>query len=183
MLQLLAKYYIEITYILCAILGGVMHWIKKFLNKETDAKLLEWYGRHNVAATIYTFTIFFFAIVGSLAADIINSQTGFWAAMYTGFVTGFAIDSGFNRDMRDVHRDLVETKTSMNDFFDKDGNRRSGSSRIGGSSRGGYSRDVSYDRDDSDDKNTRDDGRDDRTPSRNLTVEERRAQLRKKLKP
>lgn len=83
MLELLQKYHIEIVFIVCAMLGGIMHWLKKSMNNETDAKLLEWYGRNNIAATIYTFTVFFFAIIGSLAADIINSQTGFWAAMYT----------------------------------------------------------------------------------------------------
>lgn len=174
MSQFLIKYHIEITYIICAILGGIMNWIKKTMQGETDARLSEWYGRSNLAATVYTVTIFFFAIVGTLAADIINTQTGFWAAMYTGFVTGFAIDSGFNRDMRDVHKDMVRNKASMNDFFNKDPNNDY--DRVGSYSVSHYGRDESsyYASDDSD--------IDQRKPTRSLTVEERRAQLRKKLK-
>jgi hypothetical protein len=190
LLQLLSKYGIEITYILCAILGGIMHWIKKFLNKETDAQLLDWYGRNNVAASIYTFTVFFFAIVGSLAADIINSQTGFWAAMYTGFVTGFAIDSGFNRDMRDVHKDMIENKASMKDYFNKEDQSdsytrgRTTGGRTSGN-RNTYNNDRVNDKVTCDDKVVdREESDDDREPVQNkpLTVEERRAQLRKKLK-
>lgn len=171
MTALITQYHTEIAYIVCAMLGGIMHWIKKYLNKETDAKLSEWYGRNNIAATIYTLTVFFFAIVGSLAADIINSQTSFWAAMYTGFVTGFAIDSGFNRDVTDMNRDLIKTRDELNELYNKEDDD------IG---RSGISHRGRYQRDDDDEPATEDD--EPVKPNRPLSVEERRAELRKKLK-
>ena len=117
MIAFIAQYKIEISYIICAMLGGVMHWLKKYLNNETDVLLNQWYGRDNVAATIYTITVFIFAIVGTLAADIITTATGFWAAMYTGFVTGFAIDSGFNRDVSQLNRDMIKNKNELNQYL------------------------------------------------------------------
>ena len=105
-------YHIQIVFIITAMMGGVMHYLKKFLKGETTVKLYEWYGKANLPATIYTIVVFFFAIVGALAADVITSQTGFWAAMYSGFVTGFAIDSGFNSDA-DPSASLAHTKANL----------------------------------------------------------------------
>ena len=120
MIKLITEHYIEIAYIACALLGGIMHWMKKSFNGETESKITEWFGSHNLPATIYTLIVFIFAIIGSLAGDIINSQTGFWAAMYTGFVTGFAIDSGFNRDMSSVNRDLIKSRGEIRELIGVD---------------------------------------------------------------
>lgn len=108
---------IEITFIICGMLGGIMHYIKKFVKGETDAKLTEWFGSANIITTLYTVIVFFFAIVGAIAAGVINSETAFWAAMYSGFVTGFAVDSGFNSDASSLNKTLIEQKSDLNVLF------------------------------------------------------------------
>jgi hypothetical protein len=115
----LAQNHIQIVFIITAILGGIMHYLKKYLKGETKTKIYEWYGKANLPATIYTITVFFFAIIGAIAADVVNSQTTFWAAMYSGFVTGFAIDAGFNSDKFKMSEELTEAKAGINDLMKK----------------------------------------------------------------
>jgi hypothetical protein len=95
-----AIYTNQIAFIICALFGGFAHYLKKYLRKETDVSLFDWYGSANLASTLYTVIIFVFTMIGALAGDIVNAQTGFWACLYTGFVTGFAIDAGFNSDAK-----------------------------------------------------------------------------------
>ena len=90
----------QAAFIICAIFGGFAHYLKKFLRKETSVGLFDWYGKANLPATLYTIIVFLFTIVGALAGDIISVSTGFWACLYIGFVTGFAIDAGFNSDTK-----------------------------------------------------------------------------------
>lgn len=90
----------QTIFIICAMFGGFAHYLKKYLRKETSVGLFDWYGTANLASTLYTVIVFMFTMVGALAGGIVNSQTGFWACMYTGFVTGFAIDAGFNSDAK-----------------------------------------------------------------------------------
>lgn len=90
----------QAAFIICALFGGFAHYLKKYLRKETDVGLFDWYGKANLAATLYTIIIFIFTMIGALAGDIVNEHTGFWACLYTGFVTGFAIDAGFNSDAK-----------------------------------------------------------------------------------
>jgi hypothetical protein len=87
----------QLVFILCALLGGLAHWLKKAIKHETSAKFHEWFGEANTHATVYTFIVFFVVIIGCLAANIVEA-TGFWATLYIGFVTGFAIDAGCNSD-------------------------------------------------------------------------------------
>lgn len=94
------EYANHVAFIVCGMLGGFTHYLKKYLRKETDVGLFDWYGKANIAASLYTFLVFSFTMIGALAGDIVNSQTGFWACLYTGFVTGFAIDAGFNSDAK-----------------------------------------------------------------------------------
>lgn len=110
----------EIVFVLTALLGGAMHYLKKYVRGETTVKIYEWYGPANAASTIYTVTVFFFAIVGALAADVINPLTGFWAAMYSGFVTGFAIDAGINSDPN-LNRSVLENKRDLDELFGRGG--------------------------------------------------------------
>lgn len=94
------EYTNQAAFIICGMLGGFTHYLKKYLRKETDVGLFDWYGKANIASTLYTILVFVFTMIGALAGDIVNSQTGFWACLYTGFVTGFAIDAGFNSDAK-----------------------------------------------------------------------------------
>lgn len=110
----------QLIFIFCSILGGIAHYLKKYLKGETHTQIHEWFGPSNLEATIYTFIIFLFAIIGAIAADVITPTTNFWAAMYSGFVTGFAIDSGFNRDNPTSLTDnLISTKKDLNELIDK----------------------------------------------------------------
>lgn len=95
-----SAYVNQTAFIICGMLGGFAHYLKKYLKKETSVGLFDWYGKANLASTLYTVIIFLFTMIGALAGDIVNAHTGFWACLYTGFVTGFAIDAGFNSDSK-----------------------------------------------------------------------------------
>lgn len=112
MVETAYPYHIQIVFMGCAMLGGVMHYLKKYLKGETNVKLYQWYGKANSASTIYTVIVFIFTIIGALAADVVTSQTGFWAAMYSGFVTGFAIDAGFNSDAN-ITKTVTGTRSDL----------------------------------------------------------------------
>lgn len=121
----ISQYLNEASFVVSAVLGGIAHYLKKVARKETTATMRGWFGKDNLAATIYTIIVFFAAIVGALAGDIINSQTGFWATLYTGFATGFAIDAGFNSD-KSLSSQISSVKTETDQLVRKDGkiNRR-----------------------------------------------------------
>ena len=111
----------QIAFIVCGALGGFAHYLKKYLRKEIDVGLFEWYGKANLAATLYTVIVFVFAMIGALAGDIINSQTGFYSTLYIGFATGFAIDAGFNSDAKisDVVKDARSEARAAKDAGQK----------------------------------------------------------------
>lgn len=96
-----------IAFILCAVVGGVTHYLKKYLKKETTVKMSQWFGKSNSLATIYTFIMFFFVLVGTISSGVISTDMNFWACMYSGFMTGFAIDSGLNSDAKQITSDIV----------------------------------------------------------------------------
>lgn len=106
----------EISFIACSLIGGMMHYAKKFLRKETDVSMAQWFGKSNWVATIYTLVMFIFVSIGALAGGVINAQTDFWAVLYTGFVTGFAIDSGFNSD-KNMTQAITEVRADTHELF------------------------------------------------------------------
>lgn len=115
-LDVLADNANEIVFILCGMLGGVAHYLKKYVRKETTVPISEWFGNANVAATIYTILVFIFAMIGSIASGVVNSSMSVWISMYVGFVTGFALDAGFNNDgkgtitIADMERGVIPGK-------------------------------------------------------------------------
>jgi len=110
------EYTNHIAFIICALIGGFAHYLKKFLRKETEVGLFQWFGKSNLAASLYTLIVFVFTMIGALAMGIVNSQMELFSVLYTGFVTGFAIDAGFNSDakitdsLKDVKNDLANIK-------------------------------------------------------------------------
>jgi hypothetical protein len=106
----------DIAFITCAMLGGIMHYTKKFLRKETTVTMTQWFGKANAAASFYTLVMFMFVMVGALAGGIINESTDFWTVLYTGFITGFAVDSGFNSD-KDITQQLADVKSGTKAYF------------------------------------------------------------------
>jgi hypothetical protein len=88
----------EASFVICSLIGGMMHYAKKYLKNETAVSMGQWFGKANWLASVYTLVMFIFVSIGALAGGIINESTSFIAVLYTGFVTGFAIDSGFNSD-------------------------------------------------------------------------------------
>lgn len=127
------KNWIQVVFIVNALIGGLMHYLKKFLKGETDKKVHQWFGSANIAATMYTVIVFFFAIIGAIAADVVNSETGFWAAMYSGFVTGFAIDAGFNSDDKSITSTLIETRSETQELLNQNSSLGKYSAYITGS--------------------------------------------------
>jgi uncharacterized protein YgiB involved in biofilm formation len=88
----------EASYIVAAFIGGLAHFLKKSIKGETTVEIHEWFGPANLQASLYTFIMFFFVVAGSLGGGVIDSNTSFWVALYTGFLTGYTIDSSFNSD-------------------------------------------------------------------------------------
>ena len=86
----------ELVYFGSALIGGCMHYMKKRLTKETNVSFNNWFGKSNLPATIYTFIMFCIVIIGTIATGIVTPTMDIWALIYTGFVTGFSIDAGFN---------------------------------------------------------------------------------------
>lgn len=109
----------ELAFIVCSLIGGMMHYTKKFLRGETSVTMFQWWGKENWVATMYTVVMFVFVTIGALAGGIINEKTDFWAVLYTGFVTGFAVDAGFNSD-KDITQQLNEVKSDTRELFEKD---------------------------------------------------------------
>jgi len=106
----------QIVFLFTGLLGGMMHYLKKYLKGETKSSLYQWFGKSNLPATIYTLVCFTFVMIGAIASDVVNSHTGFWVAVYSGFITGFAIDSGFNSD-QDITEQLNKNKNDLNELF------------------------------------------------------------------
>lgn len=96
----------QVAFVICIILGIISHYIKKYLKGETTTKLYEWYGRENISATLYSVFFALVVIGGALVTGAVDSDTGFWTSMYAGFVTGFALDSGFNGDSQVILTEL-----------------------------------------------------------------------------
>lgn len=105
----------EASFVVASFIGGLAHYLKKSLKGETTVELHEWFGSSNVQATLYTFIMFFFVIAGSLAGGIIDIHTPFWAALYTGFVTGYTVDSSFNSDGSTNLKTMGEQIASVKD--------------------------------------------------------------------
>lgn len=107
----------EIIFFLSGIFGMITHYFKKSMKKETESMFSEWFGKKNIKATITTFGMFFMAMVGALGAGVITPEMNIYAIMYSGFATGFAIDSGFNSDMT---KTIVDTKKQIQDLNSKE---------------------------------------------------------------
>jgi len=102
----------EASYIVAAFIGGLAHFLKKSLKGETTVEIHEWFGPANLQASLYTFIMFFFVVAGSLGGGFIDSNTSFWVALYTGFLTGYTIDSSFNSDgkIKELGNSLTNVK-------------------------------------------------------------------------
>lgn len=117
----ITQYVNHIGFIISSFLGGVAHWLKKVAKKETDASFAQWLGKDNWAGSIYTLIVFAFTIIGALAGDLINQHTGFWAALFTGFMTGIAVDSSVNSNAQHSITDqLIEVKKGTKELFIKE---------------------------------------------------------------
>jgi len=107
----------EISFIICGLIGGIAHWLKKSLRGETQAKIWEWFGPANAELTIYTLIVFVFVMIGALGSGIINNSMTIWSVFYTGFITGFAVDSGVNANAMDLTTDISTVKGQTTDLF------------------------------------------------------------------
>jgi hypothetical protein len=118
MWHILSTYANEISFIICGFLGGIAHYMKKSMKGETHAKIWEWFGPANAELTIYTLIVFTFVMIGALASGIINSNMTIWAVFYTGFITGYAVDSGVNSNAMELTTDISTIKGQTGDLFD-----------------------------------------------------------------
>lgn len=110
----------QIIFIICGLIGGLAHYFKKYLKKETDVNLYEWFGPSNTIATVYTLIVFIFIMIGALASGMISIGMSIWAVMYTGFITGFAVDAGVNSDSKSITSDLTGVKSDTSTLFLKE---------------------------------------------------------------
>jgi hypothetical protein len=88
----------EILFIVSAIIGMVVHYVKKYVKGETTVSMYEWFGKANLPATIAAIGTLFTAIVSALASGLILPDASIWAVLYTGITTGIAVDSAANSD-------------------------------------------------------------------------------------
>jgi hypothetical protein len=105
-----------ISFIFCAALGGVTHYLKKYIKKETDVSIVEWFSSSNLNASIYTGIVFTFIIIGTISSGVITADMNFWAVMYSGFMTGFAIDSGVNSDDKSITRGIIDVQRDISEL-------------------------------------------------------------------
>jgi hypothetical protein len=108
----------EIAFVVTSLVGAVTHYLKKLMKNETSISLFDWFGKSNPTATAYTALVFTFALIGMLSSGFISSSMTIWASMYTGFATGFAIDSGFNADGT-LTNQLTTAKSDVGNFLNK----------------------------------------------------------------
>ena len=102
-----------ISFILCSLLGGVAHYLKKYAKGETTVGMSQWFGRSNLPASLYTGIVFFFIVVGTISSGVITAEMNFWTAMYSGFMTGLAIDSTINSDESKLNRSIIDLQTDL----------------------------------------------------------------------
>lgn len=119
MLQFLHGYGNEVAFIICGLIGGIAHYMKKSLKGETTAKLWQWFGPANAELTIYTLIVFTFVMIGALASGIITPGMSIWAVFYTGFITGYAVDSGVNSNAMQLTNNIAEVKGDTGQLFDR----------------------------------------------------------------
>lgn len=118
MWHILSTYVNEISFIICGFLGGMAHYMKKSMKGETQAKLWQWFGPANAQLTIYTLIVFTFVMIGALASGVINSCMTIWAILYTGFITGYAVDSSVNSNTMKMLSNISAAKSQTTDLFD-----------------------------------------------------------------
>lgn len=80
-------------FILAACVGAIAHWLKVYKYGQTTLHVWDWFGPQNWASTLYSFIAFIAALIGGVATGVVNEQMSIWAAIYSGFTTGFAVDS------------------------------------------------------------------------------------------
>lgn len=119
MLHFLQTYHNDLAFILCGLVGGLTHYLKKSLKGETTAKLWQWFGPANAESTIYTLIVFTFVMIGALASGIITPGMTIWAVFYSGFITGYAVDSGVNSNPMQLTSDINQVKTDADNLLKK----------------------------------------------------------------
>jgi len=103
----ISPYSNQLLFVGSALLGAVAHYIKKAGKGETSTLVHEWFGAANIEASAITLFMLFFVMIGALVGDMITAETPFWISLYIGFVTGFAVDAGFNSDV--VKQTTIQT--------------------------------------------------------------------------
>lgn len=88
----------DLVFVGSGLAGMVGHYVKKWAKSETDASLKEWFGKDNVNASMMAFGAFGTAVIAALGSGLITPDMNVFAVVYAGLTTGWAVDSGFNKD-------------------------------------------------------------------------------------
>ena len=104
----------EILFAVATIVGLVSHYIKKRLKNETAVPIHEWFGSSNWPGSLTSIGTTIAIIVTALANGVIVEGMTFWSVIYTGFLTGYAIDSSTNTDQASVDRSMVIKEEKLN---------------------------------------------------------------------
>lgn len=97
----------EILFAVTVIIGMIAHYGKKYYKAETTVTAKEWFGSSNLPGSIASIGTAIAVIVTALSNGVITESMTVWSVIYTGFVTGFAVDSSTNKDQDSVNRGTI----------------------------------------------------------------------------
>lgn len=105
---------LEFVFALAVFVGALAHYLKKYVKGETTVQIYEWFGKKNLPGTLLSFITIVFAIIAALGFGLIVPGMSIYAVMYTGFLTGYSIDSSVNSDgILSVRDSIKDIKTNM----------------------------------------------------------------------
>lgn len=104
----------DLIFIIGGLFGMLTHYLKKRVSGAISISPLEYFGKNNWAASLLTLIAFFIAMFGALASGV-PKEMNFYLLIYLSFVTGYTVDSGFNRidEDRERHFDNVHVNVSV----------------------------------------------------------------------
>lgn len=104
----------DLLFVIGGLFGMLTHYLKKYVAGEVTVSPIEYFGKNNWAASVLTIIAFFIAMFGALASGV-PKEMNFYLLIYMSFVTGYTVDSGFNRidEDRERHYDNIHVNVAV----------------------------------------------------------------------
>lgn len=102
----------EIIFAVATFVGALAHYLKKYTKGETTVPIHEWFGKKNIAGTLLSIITIVVTIIAALGFGLIVPGMNIYVIMYTGFLTGYSIDSSLNSDgISNINNVISSTKS------------------------------------------------------------------------